>query len=99
MTHVEDFAHVHMMELQAGGEGHPQQFHLLALLLRQSLVSKVTREMMADRCGQFLCLLAGLPELIPQLQAVGGATDTGRQVTVTRHHLCTGRTWEELIQK
>lgn len=84
---MEDFAHVHMMELQAGGEGHPEQLHLFALVLRQTLVSKVAREVMADRYGQLLCLLARLPQLIPQLQAVGGATDTGRQVAVTRHHL------------
>lgn len=92
MTHVEDFAHVHMVELQAGGEGHPEQFHLLALFLGQALVSKVGRELVADRHGQLLGLLARLPELIPQLQAVGGATDTRRQVAVTCHHLCMGRT-------
>lgn len=98
MTHVEDFAHVHVMELQAGGEGHPEQLHLFALVLRQTLVSEVTREVMADRHGQLLSLLARLPEFIPQLQAVCGATDTGRQVAVTRHHLCMGQALEELIQ-
>lgn len=92
MAHVEDFAHVHMVELQAGGEGHPEQLHLLALVLRQALVSEVRRELMADRHGQLLSLLARLPELIPQLQAVGGAADARRQVAVTRHHLCMGRT-------
>lgn len=92
MAHVEDFAHVHMVELQAGGEGHPEQLHLLALVLRQALVSKVRRELMADRHGQLLSLLARLPELIPQLQAVRGAADARRQVAVTCHHLCMGRT-------
>lgn len=80
------------MELQAGGEGHPEQLQLPALLLGQALVSEVTREMVADRRGQLLRLLARLPELVPQLQAVGGATDTRRQVAVTRHHLCMGQT-------
>lgn len=84
-----------MVELQAGGEGHPEQLHLLALVLRQALVSQVTGEVMADRHGQLLGLLTGLPELIPKLQAVGGAANAGGQVAVTRHHLGMGHTLEE----
>lgn len=95
VTHVEDFAHVHMEELQAGGEGHPEELHLFALLLRQALVSEVRREVMADGHGQLLGLFAHLSQLVPQPQAVRAAADTRGQVVVTCHHLCEGYASDE----
>lgn len=40
-AHSENFAHVDMEELQAGGERHPEELHLLTLLLREALVSQM----------------------------------------------------------
>lgn len=87
VTEVEHLAHVDMEELQAGGEGHPEELHLLALLLGQALVSEVSGQMLADGHGQLLGLLPSLSQLISQLQAVCAPTYTGGQVPVARNHL------------
>lgn len=41
VANVVNFAHVHVEELQAGGEGHPEELHLLTLLLGQTLVPQM----------------------------------------------------------
>lgn len=87
VTHVENFAHVNMQQLQAAGEGHPEKFHLLPVLLREALVSQMSGEVSAGGGGQVLGLSSCLSQLLPQLQAVCATADTGGQLTVTRHHL------------
>lgn len=87
VTHVENFAHVDMQQLQAAGEGHPEKFHLLPVFLREAPVSQMCGEVSAGGRGQVLGLCSRLSQLLPQLQAVCAAADTGGQLTVTCHHL------------
>ena len=76
-----------MEELHAGGEGHPEELHLLPVLLREALVPEVRCKMATDALCQFLGLFFRLSQLIPQLQTVCAATSAGGQVPVTCHHL------------
>lgn len=87
VTHVENFAHVDVQQLQAAGEGHPEKLHLLPVLLREAPVSQVSGEVSAGGRGQVLGLPSRLPQLLPQRRAVRAAANTGGQLTVTRHHL------------
>lgn len=87
VVHVENFAHVDMQQLQTAGEGHPEKFHLLPVLLREAPVSQMRGEVSAGGRGQVLGLPSRLSQLLPQLQAVCATADAGGQLTVTRHHL------------
>lgn len=97
VTHVENFAHVDMQQLQAAGEGHPEKFHLPPVLLREAPISQMCGEVSAGGRGQVLGLSSGLSQLLPQLQAVRATTDTGGQLTVTRHHLQERRTGKRRV--
>ena len=85
--HAKHFAQVSVMEFQPGGEGHPQELHRPALLVRQALVPETGGETLAADAGQTLGLLPGLPQLVPQLQGVCAASHAGGQVSEACHHL------------